>query len=202
MDVDPVSGPPAGGGSYDITTDAGGLARSRGSTLRSPGRDFVLLGLGLAMAGTAHLARGGESSENEASGMPVDADPWLPAVVSATAGRWDPSQAIVLPVAETAPDGTPILAGQALDRLQHETEWSFPVHRAGSTGFQPARGRSPRMDASRLVGGLHPPGRLEAGAPSTIEVVPIRRNRAQRRRYFVVTAIVPAYPCAGDRLRP
>ncbi len=61
---------------------------------------------------------------------------------------------------------------------------------------QPTRGRF------AYSWGLRPPGRLEAGAPSTIEVVPIRRNMAQRHRYFVVTAIVPAYPCAGDRLRP
>jgi len=46
------------------------------------------------------------------------------------------------------------------------------------------------------------PGPAGAGAPSTIEVVPIRRNMAQLHRCFVVTAIVPAYPCAGDRLRP
>ncbi|MCP4658091.1 MAG: protein kinase [bacterium] len=28
------------------------------------------------------------------------------------------------------------------------------------------------------------------------------RNTVQRHRHFVVTTIVPAYPCAGDRLRP
>ena len=72
--------------------------------------------------------------------------------------------------------------------------------RAGSAGFQPACGRSHARCASS--GGLCPPGRLEAGAPSTIEDVPIRRNWAQRHRSFVVTAIVPDYPCAGDRLRP
>ena len=50
----------------------------------------------------------------------------------------------------------------------------------------------PRTNASRLQGGLRPPGRLEAGAPNTIEVVLIRRNMAQRHRYFVVTAMIPA----------
>ncbi len=64
--------------------------------------------------------------------------------------------------------------------------------------------RSPASSESIHVhdrAGLKPTGRLEAGAPSTSEGGPIRRNRAQRRCYFVVTAMVPAYPCAGNRLR-
>ncbi len=62
--------------------------------------------------------------------------------------------------------------------------------------------KSPFSKTPSVYAWASPTSRLEAGAPSTIEVVPIRRNMAQRHRHFVVTAIVPTYPCAGDRLRP